>query len=158
MNPKCTHNGCTVNKYSTTYNGILCPCHGSFYDIDGTVLNGPASRDLAPYRASYDVNKSLLSIELPDFNLSITNISVFSKTGNNTRLALTFPTISASQYEIHYTEDLSAAGQRVLFSKTPTGSASATTLVGTGSDMTAYVDSVVSRGFYQIGLIIAQRA
>ncbi len=158
LNPKCTHNGCTVHIYSTTYNGILCPCHGSFYDIDGSVINGPASRDLAKYEASFDLNKNMLSIALPDLNFTITNIKVFSKTGDTLRLELTFPTIAAAQYDIEYTADLSNAGQRVLFSKTPTGPATNSTLTGTGSNAVVYVDSNAVRGFYQVGVILTQRA
>jgi Rieske Fe-S protein len=43
----CTHQGCTVNKVA---NGTIdCPCHGSRYAIaDGSVVQGPAPRPLAP--------------------------------------------------------------------------------------------------------------
>ena len=40
----CTHQGCTVKKQD---NGqFLCPCHGSLFAADGTVLSGPAQQDL----------------------------------------------------------------------------------------------------------------
>lgn len=41
----CTHLGCTVrwNEAETSWD---CPCHGSRYSYDGTVLQGPAVRDL----------------------------------------------------------------------------------------------------------------
>jgi Rieske Fe-S protein len=40
----CTHAGCTVNKIA---NGTIdCPCHGSKFNLDGSVANGPAARSL----------------------------------------------------------------------------------------------------------------
>jgi Rieske Fe-S protein len=43
----CTHAGCFVNSVS---NGTInCPCHGSRFSItDGSVVQGPATRSLAP--------------------------------------------------------------------------------------------------------------
>ena len=41
---KCTHKGCTVNKVAD--GTIDCPCHGSKYNLDGTVANGPATKPL----------------------------------------------------------------------------------------------------------------
>ncbi len=41
---KCTHKGCAVNKVAD--GTIDCPCHGSKYNLDGTVANGPATQPL----------------------------------------------------------------------------------------------------------------
>ncbi|MCU1657654.1 MAG: Rieske (2Fe-2S) domain protein [Pseudonocardiales bacterium] len=43
----CPHQGCTVNFVSPGA-GFACPCHGSAFDSQGHLLNGPASRGLAP--------------------------------------------------------------------------------------------------------------
>jgi Rieske Fe-S protein len=40
----CTHAGCTVAEVAD--GTINCPCHGSKFNLDGTVANGPASRPL----------------------------------------------------------------------------------------------------------------
>jgi thiosulfate dehydrogenase [quinone] large subunit len=42
----CPHQGCTVNFVSPAV-GFSCPCHGSRFDVQGKVVSGPASRDLA---------------------------------------------------------------------------------------------------------------
>jgi len=41
---KCTHKGCTVNEIAD--GTIHCPCHGSEFNLDGTVAKGPATRPL----------------------------------------------------------------------------------------------------------------
>jgi Rieske Fe-S protein len=45
LSAKCTHKGCTVNKVAD--GTIDCPCHGSKFNLDGTVANGPAQEPLA---------------------------------------------------------------------------------------------------------------
>ena len=40
----CTHKGCTVNKVAD--GTIDCPCHGSKFNLDGTVAKGPATAPL----------------------------------------------------------------------------------------------------------------
>ncbi|WP_123028592.1 Rieske (2Fe-2S) protein [Mycolicibacterium stellerae] len=40
----CTHAGCTVAEVVGA--SINCPCHGSSFNLDGSVANGPANRPL----------------------------------------------------------------------------------------------------------------
>jgi Rieske Fe-S protein len=40
----CTHAGCKVNKI--TDGKIVCPCHNSQFNLDGTVAKGPANKPL----------------------------------------------------------------------------------------------------------------
>ncbi|MSP62818.1 MAG: hypothetical protein EXR72_21295 [Myxococcales bacterium] len=39
----CTHRGCQVEARPSGYD---CPCHGSQFDLDGAVVQGPADRPL----------------------------------------------------------------------------------------------------------------
>jgi cytochrome b6-f complex iron-sulfur subunit len=43
LSPICTHRGCTVEIEGAR---LVCPCHGSTYDREGTVLRGPAEEAL----------------------------------------------------------------------------------------------------------------
>ncbi|HVE94008.1 MAG TPA: FAD-dependent oxidoreductase [Acidimicrobiales bacterium] len=47
VSANCTHMGCRVN-FNPAERSWDCPCHGSRFGIDGSVLEGPATKDLAP--------------------------------------------------------------------------------------------------------------
>lgn len=44
----CTHLTCTVELQGAR---LVCPCHGSAFDRDGAVLQGPAASPLSRYRS-----------------------------------------------------------------------------------------------------------
>ena len=60
----CTHQGCQTN----IVNGqrFDCPCHGSRFDVDGAVINGPTTGDtigpLAKLTATYNAATDELTI------------------------------------------------------------------------------------------------
>ena len=49
----CTHMRCTVS-YNALNLTLDCPCHGSTYEVDGTVIGGPAPRALRTFTAHSD--------------------------------------------------------------------------------------------------------
>ncbi len=42
---RCTHAGCALNRVQD--GAALCPCHGSSFAMDGSVIRGPAVEPLA---------------------------------------------------------------------------------------------------------------
>jgi Rieske Fe-S protein len=46
---QCTHNGC---QPSPVADRLVCPCHGSEFSLEGTVLQGPADRPLTRYEVT----------------------------------------------------------------------------------------------------------
>jgi len=51
----CTHLGCKISSFK---NGeLICPCHGSRFDGNGNVVNGPALNPLKEIRYSIDRKK-----------------------------------------------------------------------------------------------------
>lgn len=53
VNARCTHLGCLV-AFNNAERSWDCPCHGSRFDVDGAVLQGPAVRPLPAVTTSED--------------------------------------------------------------------------------------------------------
>jgi cytochrome b6-f complex iron-sulfur subunit len=61
VKPVCTHKGCAVD-WSADESEILCPCHGSTFKPDGTVIKGPATKPLERYEAKIEGDAILVKI------------------------------------------------------------------------------------------------
>ncbi len=51
LNGLCTHEGCVVSRYASPI--FVCPCHGSRYDTNGDVVQGPAPAALPRFVTEY---------------------------------------------------------------------------------------------------------
>jgi Rieske Fe-S protein len=56
----CSHQGCAVSKRREE---LVCPCHGSRFDLRGAVLNGPATKPLTTYRVESDAVTAFVHLE-----------------------------------------------------------------------------------------------
>ena len=61
VNLICKHKGCTVEL---TGNKFVCPCHGSEYDINGKVTEGPSKKNLDTYEVVYDPEKETVTVKM----------------------------------------------------------------------------------------------
>ena len=57
----CTHMGCTVD-YGKDTGHITCPCHGSQYALDGSVIRGPAKQPLKRYDVTTENGQVLIKV------------------------------------------------------------------------------------------------
>jgi nitrite reductase/ring-hydroxylating ferredoxin subunit len=59
---KCPHLGCRINR--TEGGELVCPCHGSRFDLQGNVVHGPATRSLSSLPYALDRAKAILRVTL----------------------------------------------------------------------------------------------
>ena len=57
----CTHMGCTV-AYNKDMGHLACPCHGSQYALDGSVIRGPAKQPLKRYDVTTESGQILIRV------------------------------------------------------------------------------------------------
>lgn len=57
----CTHQGCLV-RWQGADQPLLCPCHGSEFDLDGKVQKGPATIPLPTYAARKQGDDAVISL------------------------------------------------------------------------------------------------
>ncbi len=58
----CTHLGCRIQTYE---NGqLICPCHGSTFDLEGTPTKGPATRSLEKLAFTFNPKTKTVTIEI----------------------------------------------------------------------------------------------
>ncbi len=62
LSSSCTHLGCRIR--STRDGHLQCPCHGSEFSGDGSVLKGPADRPLTPLNYKTDPATGQLTVYL----------------------------------------------------------------------------------------------
>ena len=58
MSLTCTHSGCNMSD-GVSAQSIHCSCHGSTFDLAGSVLNGPAQQALPHYAVTVDASGTI---------------------------------------------------------------------------------------------------
>jgi Rieske Fe-S protein len=58
----CTHENCIVSAYDAGSNVFVCPCHNSRFDLNGNVVQGPASSKLRGYNTRVENNSLIITL------------------------------------------------------------------------------------------------
>ena len=58
----CTHQSCQITGFDTGSEQFICPCHGSRFDVNGKVTQGPAGSPLTKYQTQ--LNGTQLTIKV----------------------------------------------------------------------------------------------
>ena len=56
---RCPHLGCAVSGAQQLF---ICPCHGSLFNLDGSVKTGPAQNPLTPLAVTFDGTKVVVKV------------------------------------------------------------------------------------------------
>lgn len=62
LSSRCTHLGCKINE--SVNDQLLCPCHGSTYNLSGIPTKGPAIKPLEEIDFALDKVKSTITISV----------------------------------------------------------------------------------------------
>lgn len=89
--------------------------------------------------------------------LNVNSVSFHSRSGNTTRLKLSFQVTSFSTYEVRYQSSLTGAYTVVPFAITPTGAATQMVLEhNDDGERTVYVDAEGNQGFFVVAIVLSE--
>jgi Rieske Fe-S protein len=150
LDSACRHAGCVVPIFEEASSGSVCPCHGSIYGIEGSVLQGPAREPLISYNITFDGVKTL-TVEVPSLGYDVTTGLV-----SGDRLRLEFPTHLNVTYEVRFRASLNpdSAWNSVPFSLSLTGPTDRMALPGSGEPAILFVDRSGATGFYAVNIVL----
>jgi Rieske Fe-S protein len=151
VSSNCTHRGCVVSAYDG--NVISCPCHGSQFAMDGSLVKGPATTSLATYQVLFD-GTNTLKVTVPGLGYSITRCTVIN--GASPRVRLDFPTFAEVDYEVQFRSGVTGSWSVVPFSTTPTGALTTKFITGNGQPASLYVGRTTPTGFYSISIVLRE--
>lgn len=150
LNTECPHRGCVVNPYDRGAGLVICPCHGSQFDIRGNLVQGPAPFSLYRYDSSFA--NGILEVQILDYGFDVTQTLVLN--GAQQRLQLSAQTLPGVEYEVRFAADLKALPAPAPFAQTLSGEPGSVALHGDGTIKSAYV--IPKPGFYQLACRLTQ--
>jgi len=61
LSSMCQHQGCEVNNPDIASKTILCHCHGSRYNLDGSLINGPSQQPLQVFPSTFNSTTNVIT-------------------------------------------------------------------------------------------------
>ena len=58
----CTHQSCTIDSFDSASAQFVCNCHGSRFDVNGAVKQGPAGDPLTKYSSQFINNQLIIKL------------------------------------------------------------------------------------------------
>ncbi len=58
----CPHQGCTVSNFDSGSNQFVCTCHGSRFDLNGRVVQGPSPSSLQQFQTQFANNQLIITL------------------------------------------------------------------------------------------------
>ena len=153
LDSECRHASCVVPPYDDFFFGMRCPCHGSTYDIDGSILSGPTEEPLRQYEFVFDGDDTL-TIKVPGLGFRV-NTAVIPASGTS-RLALTFDTHYGITYQAHFRAQLNEPWTVIPFATTPNGPFDTQSLFAIGAPETIYVNRSGNMGYYAVSMVLME--
>ena len=150
---ECGHQSCVVPTFDSGQMGIRCHCHGSFYNLDGSVLEGPTTQPLHSYPFEYDGN-DILTIHIPCWGFEIKATALPG--GPGSRIRLDFDAFQNATYEVKFREHLSGPWTSATFATTPTGPANQTSLTTFAGNTSVYLDRTTATGYYALAVKLSE--
>ncbi|HEX7863234.1 MAG TPA: Rieske (2Fe-2S) protein [Verrucomicrobiae bacterium] len=144
----CTHEECIVRRLDAGSRAMVCPCHGSAFEIDGQVRNGPAGFPLPSFE--FTRQGSVLSISVPQLFYDVT----VAQSASKARIELRFVAFFQTVYEVYFRETIDGPAQRVDFAVTEGGPATTSEFTGTINSeyVSLFVDKPGAHGFFQVAV------
>jgi Rieske Fe-S protein len=150
LDSECTHASCVVDELYVMQH--QCRCHGSLYDIEGNVINGPATQPLRRLNFTYDgVNQMV--IEVPNLGYH-----AIPELAAGSRLKLSFFAYPAVNYHVMTRPGFGpgTSWAPVNFSETENGPLTQDAFYGAYAPVSLYVAAPAGPAYFAISADVLQ--
>lgn len=152
LDSECRHASCVVQPYEE-FSAMFCPCHGSTYAIDGSILTGPTESPLRPYAFEFDGDDTL-TIHIPGLGFAFRATVTSGAPGS--RVRLNFDTHYGITYQVHFRPRLNEDWTILPFATSIDGPADQTAFFAISVPASLYVDRTTPTGFYAVSMVLGE--